>query len=297
MAIDLDFSYELDGFEFGRGTNFHVAQAQFEPGALTTHDAPLPRVDGISFGRDYRSGQIISFTGNILTNRVAPGDIQAAPAEQAAMEAAWDREDIRLVPGRVLPLRMQRNGRRRRVYGRPRRFAATSGSTSRGWIPFAADFQCVDSLFYDDLESTRYISLIPPETGGLFGDLIGDWIATGAGNGNNTVEIAGSKPSWLIMQIRGPIQNPSIEVVGQWKVQLNYTIPYDDSVIIDPQPWSRSVRRASDGANLTGKFTASSPRLSSMRVPPGQQQVILRGIDSTGSAGATVRWRDTFGSF
>jgi hypothetical protein len=99
------------------------------------------------------------------------------------------------------------------------------------------------------------------------------------------------------MEIRGPIENPSIEVVDQWKIELNVSIAYDDAVIIDSHPWARSVRKKLGGANLAGKFTANSPRLSALRVTPGTQQIILRGVDPTGTAGANLYWRDTYGSF
>lgn len=302
MAIDLDFSYELDGFEFGRGTNYYVAGVDFGDTELTTHDAQLPRQDGMSFGRDYRGGRVIGFTGNILTNRTNPGDATAAPNAKDVMAAAWDRDDIRLTPGAVIPLRMHRNGRKRRVYGRPRRYVALAGTTTRGRIPFACDFQCVGPEFYSDVEQTLSVTMIPGEAGGIVGDLIGDIVASGVGYGTNSITVGGDKPAWLRLRIYGPnlsgtFSNPDIEVVGQWRLKMQTSIAYDDSIVIDPVPWARSVRRTLNGGNVAGKFTADSPRLSALKVPPGTHQIILRGIDVSGTARVDVSWRDTYGSF
>jgi hypothetical protein len=302
VAIDLDFSYELDGFEFGRGTNYQIAEVAFNEAELSTHDAQLAAQDGISFGRDFRGGQIISFSGNVLTNRSNPGDPVAAPNAQNVLATAWDRKDIRMSPGTVIPLRMHRNGRQRKVFGRPRRFVALAGMTTRGLIPFSCDFQCADQYFYSDVENQESITMIPAEAGGISGDLIGDIIASSIGFGTNQIVVSGTEWSWLKFKIYGPsltgvFSNPDIEVVGHWRIEMNTTIAYDDSVTIDPKPWTRSVRRTLNNANLSGSFTADSPVLSSLRVPPGTHQIILRGIDVSGTARVEVSWHDTYGSF
>lgn len=293
-AILEDFSYDMGGHKFGRGTDYYISSVDFGDADQLNNDAPLPRGDGMRFGRDYRGGRTITFEGNILTNRRLPGDTDAAANALDVMQAAWDNEFLRLSPGMVVPLRMERYGRIRRVFGRPRRFAATMGSVTRGRIPFTCDFQCVDHRFYDDTESSQNISIIPPEVGGLAGPLIGPIISSAGGEGGSSVQIYGTKPSWMAFRIYGPIIDPEIEFVGQWSFKLNLSIAYDQSVLIDPSPWARSVRRVSDGANYSGAFTASSQRLSGMQLPPGEHEVLLKGNDVTGSAKVTIFWRNTY---
>lgn len=239
---------------------------------------------------------MISFEGNIYTARDHPSDPLAAPIQLETMQQAWTPDLLRSTPGRVTALRMQRSGRVRRVYGRPNRLSSTAGATKRGWIPFTADFRCVDHLFYDDVEFQEVIPFIPDSLGGLIGELIGDIIAAPAGIGSGLVTIKGTKPSWLVYRINGPIIDPEIEVVDRWKAKLKLTLAADQFVVVDPTPWNRSVRR-NTGANAGGSFTADSQRLSGMLLPPGPNQILLRGTDNTGTSSVTVYWRDTYSSY
>lgn len=295
-ALLEELSYDMGGFKFGRGTDYYIANVDFGEVSQLNNDAPLPRGDGMRFGRDYRAGRLITFEGNILTNRRLPGDNDAAANALDIFETAWDNELLRLTPGMVVPLRLDRYGRTRRVYGRPRRFAATMGSVTRGRIPFVCDFQCIDHRFYGDTEFQENIPIIPPEVGGLEGELIGDIISSEGGEGGSNIQILGTKPSWITTRINGPIVDPEIEFVGQWSFKLNLTVAYDQSVIVDPSPWSRSVKRLSDGANYSGAFTSTSQRISGMQLPPGSHEVILKGTDTSGTASAVIYWRNTYAS-
>jgi hypothetical protein len=152
----------------------------------------------------------------------------------------------------------------------------------------------VDHRFYEDFEFQRDIGFIPEEVGGMTGEVIGDIISSGAGEGGSDIPILGSKPSWIVCRFKGPIVDPEIEFVGQWSFKLNLSIAADQEVIVDPQPWSRAVRRVSDGANYSGSFTATSQRLSGMTLPPGNHEAILKGNDPSGTASVKVYWRNTY---
>lgn len=287
-----------DLIQFGSGTSYYISSVDFGEGELITNDAGLPRTDGIRFGRDYRGGRLITFEGNIRTTRSHPGSQTAALDLLDLLSSAWDAEDIRHRPGVVMQLRMTRAGRSRIVYGRPRQFASISGRSKSGWIPFTCTFQCVDHVYYSNDEYSTVVQLIPSSTGGLQGDLIGDLVAIDGGAAQSVVNIDGTKPSWLSHIVYGPITNPEIEVIGQYKIRTNgLNIASDQAVEIDPRPWNRYVRRVSDGANFSGVFTASSPSLSSMRIPPGVHEIVLRGNDATGTAYIANKWRNTYGSY
>lgn len=294
--LEGQYALEVYGEEiiFGgkKTTPYYIEK--FDAGTPTQNNNQVsaPRGDGEIFGRDYRGGRLLSFDGSVITR---PGSTLALDALDD-LESAWDPEMLRTQPGDVAVLRLRRGNRTRRVYGRPRRFASTPGTTQRGWIPFSCDFQTIDSRFYDDVELVETIGMVPDAQGGLIGPLIGPLYASGQGDGSGILPVAGSKPSWLTTRINGPIINPGIELVGQWKFQLNITLAYDQWVLIDPTPWSRMVRR-NDGANFAGKFTAGSVRLSEMRMPRGQQQVLLTGVDASRTATAQLYWRDTYASY
>lgn len=285
-----DLSYELDGFIFGEGTDYLVHDLEVGEPELVTNDAALPRQDGMRFGRDYRGGRILTFEIILLS-----GTGLTAITQLGALETAWLADTTRATPGAVSILTLTRAGRTRRVYGRPRRFAVASERDRFGWFSVLADFQTVDHLFYADAELSAVVGMAAPSVGGLIGPLIGPIDAESAGEGVQSLFVGGTIPAWMGVKIRGPIVDPTIEVVGQWSAQLRVTLASDQWLMIDPTPWNRAVRR-NDGANLAGAFTASSQRLSQMRIRPGQQQVLLRGLDPTGTASAELFVRETFSS-
>lgn len=298
MTDLLEGQYALEAYGeeliFGgnKTTPYYIQEVDFGEAEMANNTVSSPRSDGRIFGRDYRSGRTILFTGNIIT----PAGPTTALDALDAIESAWDPEELRTQPGDVAVLRMRRGGRIRRVYGRPRRFKSTPGATRRGWIPFTMDFETSDHRYYSDAEFVETIGMIPRSQGGLIGPLQGPLIAAGTNDGSGILSVHGSKPSWLIVRINGPIVNPVIELVGFWKYQLNITLAYDQWILIDPTPWTRMVRR-NDGANFAGEFTADSVTLSEMRIPKGTHQLLLSGIDATKTATAQAYWRDTFASY
>lgn len=294
MADLADGQYELvNGDErwlFGRDTSCLVDAVDFGSPQLTNHDTPHPRGDGTLFGRDYRGSRTVTITGNVLTD---PGGALDA---LGGMEAAWLADGVRSEPSATSVLRMSRGGRLRTLYGRPRKFASTSRLSSRGWVPYTCDFTTLDHLYYGDDEAANLVPFVPNAVGGLIGGQVGGWAASSSGSSSGQVVVAGTRPSWLVWRVRGPIVNPQIEVVGRWIATLNTTVAYDQFISVDPSPWNRSVRR-NDGANFSGAFTAASVRLSEMQVPPGANQVLLRGIDPTGSSSVELFWRNVWSSY
>lgn len=294
-----DFSYELGDFTFGRGTEFKIANVEFGPADSQDNASGNPRADGIRFGREYKGGRLITFEGNIFGVPADPtvGRPEGAYHSLERLETAWENSTLRLNPGEVTALRMHRAGRSRRVFGRPKRIATTSGRGMRGWIPFTADFRTVDHLFYSDAEFTENVPLIPTGVGGLEGELIGPIVSSGNTEGSGALDVGGTQPTWMTYRINGPITAPIIEVVDEWRAQLAVDLLYDQYVIVDPRPWARTVRR-NDGANMAGAFTAQSVRISQMKLQPGRMnQVVLRGLDPTGTSSVDVYWRDAFSSY
>lgn len=288
----VDLVYDLDGFTFGGSfAETGILVRDFDPGSadITNNDNPLPMQDGIRFGRDYRGGRVLTF--DVL---VMDGTGPDAQDQFGDLASAWDADTVRATPGAVSVLRMTRGGRTRRVYGRPRRFAPLAERAEFGWFGALMDFQAVDNIFYGDSELSTTIGMSAPSVGGLIGPLIGPIDAESAGEGVQTLFVGGNKPGWLGMRIQGPIVDPIVEVVGSWKIKMNITLASDDWVTIDPTPWNRAVRRR-NGGNLAGAFTSDSQRLSQMRIPPGAQQILLRGIDPTGSASVQTFIREAYG--
>lgn len=301
-----DLGYELinppldfgSGFQFGRGTRVHVAQATFGSPELEIQDQPNARMDGITFGRDFVRGRLISFDVNI---RTIPEATPSAHELYSRMEAAWFTEDTHAEPSRLNPgvpsqLVMNRHGTTKIAYGRPRRIEPTTGRVNTGWIPVTCDFQMLTHKFYSSEWDSNVIYIAPGTVGGGF-EFPLEFPMSNAltSEGEDVVVVGGNTDTWMLSHIQGPITAPVIDVVGYYQIKTSpdFTLGVYDYLDIDPRPWSRSIRM-NGSVNVAGRFTQDSRRISMQTLPPGMNQVVLRGTDPTGTANLTTNWRNAW---
>ena len=303
LATLPEASFELDGLLFGGvGSVVTIQAVDFGTPPILTHDTARPRADGMMFGRDWRGGRIIAFELTILTEYTAAavsgyggyGTVTALD-QLATLERAFLADAVRTIPGATSMLRYRLGGRQRCVFGRGRKFAADTGMATLGRIPVTCEFQCVDHLFYDDTQYSNLVGYVPPPAGGLTWPIVFPWSTITVGYSPGTIAVYGNVATWLPIVIHGPIAHPTVAWVGGWTVALNLTLAADQWVIIDPRPWSRGVR-LNDGTNVAGALTIDSPRLSDIRVPPGEVEIVLAGADSTGTSSMTLVWRGAYTS-
>jgi hypothetical protein len=302
-----NLSYSSNGIYPAANINFGTFQTGYyllDPYEITYGDAdvgdtPMPRRDGVRLGMDFRTTATITFEIAVDTVDAAPTLLGRHGANLAAVSAlgqAWDGEAVRRLFGTPAVLRTTQGGRARRFYGRPRKFApAASRLTRQGHTPVVANFLSLDGIAYDDTEQTLRVDLVPPPHRGLVGPLTTPLRMTGTGATKVPGEaiILGTRPTWPVITIYGPIAQPACEVVGKWKAALDLTLKAGERVTIDPRPWALTVLR-NGSASVAGNLTRASPRLTDMRLPTGRQDFILRGSDVTGLAYMTVAWRDAY---
>ncbi|MET9528125.1 hypothetical protein [Streptomyces coeruleorubidus] len=269
-------------------------------GDIDVGDTPMPRRDGVRLGQDFKTaGATITFDIGVDTVDDAPTQFGRHGANLDAVsriEQAFDGEAVRWRFGTPAVLRTTQGGRARRFYGRPRKCApAASKLTRQGYTPVVASFFSLDGIGYDDVEQVATVQINPPPHRGLKGPLTTPLRMTGPGATKTPGEvmIRGTKPTWPVITIYGPIAQPACEVVGKWKVGLDLTLAANERVTIDTRPWALTVLR-NGSASVAGKLTRSSPRLPDMRLPLGRQDLILRGSDASGRAYMTVAWRDAY---
>lgn len=292
----LDDSCELDDYAFGGHvhgiTRVMIEDVIFEPVDIVQVDRQLPRSDGIRFGRDFRGARTISFTMHVFGDFGTDG-----LAILDDLTSAWMGDPIRRLPGAVQTLRIKCDGRTRRVYGRSRRFEPISTKiAATGWAPVAADFRTVDHYFYDDDEKNNTVAIVPPSGGGLIAPLVAPLTTLGISYAPGEINVGGTVPCYPVFIIRGPISLPTIDAIGEWRITLAAVIAHDEFVVVDSRPWTRGVRR-NGITNIAGLLTPASPRLSQVRLTPGPHEIILSGLDETGTSSLTVAWRDTYTSF
>lgn len=289
-----NMQYELDGFQFGgdpavTNSPYKVEKVDFADAILVNQDTPLPLEDGVIFGRDYKQGRTITFTMNITT----PGSAQAA---LDSLAAAWDSPNVRQTANAVSVLRWNRNGRASRVYGRARKFAPITGNVGRGWIPVLCDFRTVDHLYYSDIQLARSVSLIPAASGGWKMPFTFPVTPGGVGSNQGAVQIGGTKPAWIVCTINGPITNPIVTAINNWRFQLMIDLRAGEFVTVSSIPWARFARR-NGSTNVRSFFTQESIRLNQMKLNPGGQEFSLAGVDPTGTSSLNVLWREARSSF
>lgn len=294
-AVSLvDGQYEIGDFLFGEdGTNsppYRVEEMTPDSPDSENNDVGNPEEDGLRMGSEYRRGRLITFKMNVLTQGSALDALDS-------LEDAWGGDEYRFDSESYTTLRMKRGGRTRRMYGRPRRFSATTKRSTSGWVPVTADFQCIHHHYYDDLPKEVTVGLVPPTTGGFTVPFTVPFGVTGtSGSRTGTLTVAGKKPSWPIYTIHGPITYPIIEMVGIGKIPMPISLSDTQFVVIDTRPWVRRVTR-NDGVNMAGAIDVFASALKDMYIPPGIWNFLLRGIDPTGTAFLVIDWLDTHASY
>lgn len=290
VLADLQWSLD-DAIVLGPGTDYNVASFSFGGADQRLQDASIGYQDGDRFGVDRRGGRLITLDANTNAYDTA-GGLRLA----RLLEAAWDAEDYRSVPGRHQVLRWRRGSQVLRAYGRSRDCIPDHSMDWTGNIPYTLTFRTSEPRFYSDFETTETIGFVPEEVGGLVGDLIGDIVASGAGVSTRGFFVGGDLPTWVIMLIRGPITNPVLEFTDQWRLELITSLRAGEAVLIDPTPWGGPDVRTSGGANAAGLLTPSSRLLSQMKLPPGRHTAVLLGSDPTGTSSADIITRDCYAS-
>lgn len=254
---------------------------------IQTDDSGRPRSDGRAFGLDFRGARTIAFDLGVL------GDTEVEVRDNlAALATAWRADEVRSKPGAVAEMRVRYAGRERATFGRPRRFAHSDEDFRQGFIPVVADFDSGDDLWYSISEEAVTASLGAETGGGLEGPLASPLSTTASSDRSVFLRVNGDLPAWPVITITGPISNPEVEIIGEWKMTLATNIAEGQTVVIDTRPWSRSVLR--DGASIAGHLTRSSVRLANAGIRPGTHEVAFRGTSSTGTATVSVAWRDSF---
>ncbi|MFI6686598.1 hypothetical protein [Streptomyces sp. NPDC050485] len=280
-------------------------------GDTDTGDTPLPQADGVRLGRDYRAAATLTFeigVDSVDSASDQPGRHGHNLAALSDMGRVWDAEAVRGRFGVPAVLRTVQGGRCRRFYGRPRKWApAGSRLTRQGYTPVVTTFACVDGVAYDDVEKSVRVDLNPPPHRGLAGPLRTPLTMTGESTAKTSVAavVEGTKPAWPVITIYGPISQPSCEVVlrddeqlwngGQrgWRVSLDRKLRDGEWITIDPRPWARTVL-LNNGGSVAGALSRDTPRMQNMQLPLGRHDLVLRGVDATGSSFMTVAWRDAY---
>lgn len=287
----LPYAEAEQGTIFGIGCDISVNEDGFKPGGPEwyTEDSDNPVNGAKQFGRDHLLATSWQWDLHVNRDQVANA---VDTLEDVATE--WRAQHIREEVGAFTSIRYQLAGRTRRVFGRPRRFEySPSNAILNGFVPVSADFQCVDSHTYDDVESVISMSLEVLPDGGLVLPTVFPTSSIPSNSRDSTVWVDGKAATYPIIRFEGPITNPSIET-ADWGLSLDMTLAAGEYVEIDTRPWVQTALLNGD-VSVAGAL-GTRQWLSRMKLRPGQHDFNYRG--SAGSAGSTctVRWRSAWNS-
>lgn len=280
------------GVGFGIGLNVSV-----DDGGWDTGDTERLVQDSVNqvrgtrnVGRDALTGP--TWTWSLHVNRTTTAEALASLDE---LKTAWNAADTIDVPGRMSVLRYRVGDRDRRVYGRPRKWAAPpSNRILGGYVPITCTFDLADHLTYADLAETVTINYVPTSLGGFTFPVTFPATTLPAGQREGSIVVAGSVPTYPVIRFNGPITNPYLQCGSLWKVQLNTTILAGQYIEIDTRPWKLSVLRQ----GLYNEAGALSRRtwLKNIVFKPGPQDLSFGGVSAEGTATATISWRPAYAS-
>ena len=281
----------------GRGSNAEAPE--WSDTELELETWGRPRQDGVGFGQDFRRGKTVTFQ-LIFKGAGSTNAATRAHASQliADAERAWLAEDEageRLAPGQLATLTTRYGGVERTIYGRPRKFTPIYATLASGQARAVATFDCASDTWFGDEESLRVDMVPPTSTGGVALPVaLPHPIASGEVVAGAVVN-AGTRPSWLAVDVHGPITNPVVTLVGRWQLRLSGTIAAGRHVTVDPRPGFRSIVN-DQGASWANAYSRSYASPSDMRMPVGASELTLGGVDVTGSSYVIARWAPAYAS-
>lgn len=288
----------LDGanaVNYGMGAgNIQIDSTAVDPGSVTVQDQPVVGHDGLLFGEDTMPGMVITQTGKALTS---PSQGALALDSYSVLASAWNDPQIRLQDNAVQILRAYYRGSSvvRRAYGRGRKIIPTYGQVYQGLVPFQSQFQAADNNWYDDAQSSATVSIGIRFPRSVAPMRVPATLFPISLSSTATVLVTGNLPTWPVITITGPVQNPQV-TFRNTPVTIGWTgtLRNAQSLVIDTEPWARTF--SIGGASAAGGMSGSP--MIAMQLQPGSTVIEFSGIDWLGLASATckVAWRNAWQS-
>lgn len=275
---------------YGWGTPNLVQNTATDPGGAAVQDAAVVGHDGQLFGVDTMAGMVVTQSG--LSYLTANG--KAALDAYSQLAGKWNDPASRLTMGAVQILRAWYpvSNVVRRCYGRGRKIAPTYGLANQGAVPWTAQFQAADGIWYSDIESSLTLTTVPSFLGTLTFPVLPPFQWASALNYQQNLAVnSGPQATWPVITFTGPVTNPSISYANT-PVTVGWTgvLPAGQQLVIDTRPWKRTVMLGT--ASVAGQL-AGNPMIS-LQLPPGGTVMQLGGTDYTGTATCVIRWRNAW---
>lgn len=282
-----DGQYAIDDLTIGTDTPVGVKSLDRGDRTVYHQDSDVGGRYGIAMGRD-RDGAP-EWTLDLMVRANSRDEATAALREVAAV---WHRT---YGPGDLSVLRWMENGSPRRVYGRPRRWRDFTHPhlLDAGIAPALGTFQLADPRHFDDVTQSVTLAIVPADNSGFTFPMSFPWSTVGSSEPRvGAVTVMGDAPAPVTTTFRGPITAPWVAGPG-WRIGLTGRLAYDQTVTVDALVGTATLTPG--GASVGGRLTRQT-RLRDAALRPGRQEITFGGIDDTGTATATITWRDAWWS-
>lgn len=293
-----DYQFEIlpdsgstSGVPFGIGLNVSLDDGGWDPGEneWQTQDGTNQVNGATAFGNDVLLGPTWAWAMHV--NRDDPTTALTSLNE---LSKAWRARDIVERPGKMSVMRYRLAGRDRRVYGRPRRWAAPPNNRILGGlIPIAATFKLADAYTYDDLSQSTTIPFALTSTGGFTFPVTFPATTLPGGQRQGLITVGGDVAAFPVIRINGPISAPMVKCDNTWTLSMPaLSLLAGQWVEIDTRPWAQSVLR--NGLYSEAGKLARRIRLRDLRLTPGNHDISFSGVSVEGTATCAVTWRNTY---
>lgn len=294
MSLLVEGEWELDGYRFGGGGESRrpvfvlASPLDYGDPALRTQDVDAPGRDGVMVGRDYLGGAEIQMTLGVIDE----ADVWARLAEVAAVWRAGNRRE----PGTLSTLRVMRNGRALRAYGRPRKFSVKPTDVNNDEVQQVdVSFTVTDPYWYRETprQTSNSITLrlvTASSDGGLVLPAVAPLeLRPGSQKRTGSVRVDSVVPAPFRVTVKGPTTGAlsNIKLAGKgWVIETSASLAWDQTLAIDTR--LGTIQR--NGVHIPGTLSRAS-RLNA-RLQPGAQTISFTGSDLSNTASATLEWLD-----
>lgn len=282
------FKLEYGDASYGFGP-VEVESVQIGGTSYRVNDTEREEADGIQMGRDFAD------PGDIVLDLHLPAtqkDYESRRAfvrdEAAKFSGMWDAIEARTTDGALVAFTVGEFGV---VEGRPRGVEWDFKNYAAGHLRGRARFVRARSGLLDSGWNQVEAQLTPPEEqSGWIHPLIFPLSGVVPAQRAVTFTVGGTGDAEPIIEVFGPVQAGAyVEVAGCFKFTVNRALAWDEVAKVD----ARSGISVLTVNKTPRMFLApSSSRMSQMRMPPGDHQVIFRGSSVEGTARTRVSWRD-----